>query len=81
MWGKCCLVPRPLFSRPGNVTDFIGYREGLGKSRTGTRQGELEFFPQKSGVPVVVGMLSFIKTEVNVNREVGMRVARISTII
>ena len=30
------------------------------------------FFPQKSGVPVVVRMLSFIKTEVNVSREVGM---------
>ena len=25
----------------------------------------MEFFPQKSGVPVVVRMLSFIKTEVN----------------
>ena len=34
--------------------------------------GEMEFFPQKSGVPVVVHMLSFIKTEVNVSREVGM---------
>ena len=32
----------------------------------------MEFFPQKSGVPVVVRMLSFIKTEVNVSREVGM---------
>ena len=29
-------------------------------------------FPQKSGVPVVVRMLSFIKTEVNVSREVRM---------
>ena len=34
--------------------------------------GEMEFFPQKSGVRVVVRMLSFIKTEVNVSREVGM---------
>ena len=34
--------------------------------------GEMEFFPQKSGVPVVMRMLSFIKTEVNVSREVGM---------
>ena len=34
--------------------------------------GEMEFFPQKSGVPVVVRMLSFIKTEVNVSRELGM---------
>ena len=33
--------------------------------------GEMEFFPLKSGVPVVVRMLSFIKTEVNVSREVG----------
>ena len=32
----------------------------------------MEFFSQKSGVPVVVRMLSFIKTEVNVSREVGM---------
>ena len=32
----------------------------------------MEFFPQKSGVPVVVRMLRFIKTEVNVSREVGM---------
>ena len=31
----------------------------------------MEFFPLKSGVPVVVRMLSFIKTEVNVSREVG----------
>ena len=33
---------------------------------------EMEFFFQKSGVPVVVRMLSFIKTEVNVSREVGV---------
>ena len=32
----------------------------------------MEFFPKKSGVPVVVRMLSFIKTEVNVSRKVGM---------
>ena len=38
----------------------------------GRDSGEMEFFPQKSGVPVVVRMLSFIKTEVNVSREVGM---------
>ena len=29
-------------------------------------------FPLKSGDPVIVRMLSFIKTEVNVSREVGM---------
>ena len=32
----------------------------------------MEFSPLKSGVPVIVRMLSFIKTEVNVIREVGM---------
>ena len=31
----------------------------------------MEFFPLKSGVPVVVRMHGFIKTEVNVSREVG----------
>ena len=36
---------------------------------SGYENGEMEFFPQKSGVPVVVRMLSFIKTEVNVSRE------------
>ena len=42
------------------------------------------FFPQKSGVPVVVRTLSFIKTEVNVSREVVMldeSLGWISTII
>ena len=34
--------------------------------------GEMDFFPQKSGVPVVVHKLSFIKTEVNVSRKVCM---------
>ena len=32
----------------------------------------MELFPLKSGDPVIVRMLSFIKTEVNVSREVGM---------
>ena len=38
----------------------------------GETLGKWNFFPLKSGVPVVVRMLSFIKTEVNVSREVGM---------
>ena len=37
----------------------------------GETLGKWNFFPQKSGVPIVVRMLSFIKTEVNVSREVG----------
>ena len=37
----------------------------------GIEWNEMEFFPQKSGVPVVVRMLSFIKTEVNISREFG----------
>ena len=32
----------------------------------------MELFPLKSGDPVIVRMLSFIKTEVNVSGEVGM---------
>ena len=47
----------------------------------GRDSGEMEFFPLKSGVPVVVRMLSFIKTEVNVRREVGMLDESLSTII
>ena len=43
-------------------------RWSRGTKTLGTRL----FFPQKSGVPVVVRMLSFIETEVNVSREVGM---------
>ena len=38
----------------------------------GETLGKWIFFPRKSGVPVVVRMLNFIKTEVNVSREVGM---------
>ena len=53
----------------------ISYPESSGSLVSGlvTRRdsGEMELFPQKSGVPVVVRMLSFIKTEVNVSREVG----------
>ena len=37
----------------------------------GQTLGKWNFFPLKSGVPVVVRLLSFIKTEVNVSREVG----------
>ena len=54
----------------------ISYPESSGSLVSGLvarrDSGEMEFFPQKSGVPVVVRMLSFIKTEVNVSREVGM---------
>ena len=39
--------------------------------RFGRQERLWDFFPQKSGVPVM-RMLSFIKTEVNVSREVGM---------
>ena len=52
----------------------ISYPESSGSLVSGLvarrDSGEMEFFPQKSGVPVVVRML--IKTEVDVNREVGM---------
>ena len=37
----------------------------------GETLGKWNFFPPTTGVPVVVRMLSFIKTEVNVSREVG----------
>ena len=54
----------------------ISYPESSGSLVSGLvarrDSGEMEFFPQKSGVPVVVRMLSFIKAEVNVSREVGM---------
>ena len=54
----------------------ISYLESSGSLVSGLvarrDSGEMELFPQKSGVPVVVRMLSFIKTEVNVSREVGM---------
>ena len=54
----------------------ISYPESSGSLVSGLvarrDSGEMEFFPQKSGVPVVVRMLSFIKTEVNVSREVGV---------
>ena len=49
----------------------ISYPESSGSLVSGLvarrDSGEMEFFPQKSGVPVVVRMLSFIKTEVNVS--------------
>ena len=51
----------------------ISYPESSGSLVSGLvarrDSGEMEFFPQKSGVPVVVRMLSFIKTEVNVSRD------------
>ena len=54
----------------------ISYPESSGSLVSGLvarrDSGEMEFFPQKSGVPVVVRMLSLIKTEVNVSRKVGM---------
>ena len=51
----------------------ISYPETLVSGLVARRDsGEMEFFPQKSGVPVFVPLLSFIKREVNVNREVGM---------
>ena len=84
-------VTRPLSAGIRSITmsnsasDAISYPESSGSLVSGLvarrDSGEMEFFPQKSGVPVVVRMLSLIKTEVNVNREVGMRVARMSTII
>ena len=56
--------------------EAISYPESSGSLVSGLvarrDSGEMEFFPQKSGVLVVVRMLSFIKTEVNVSREVGM---------
>ena len=67
-------VVKPLLSHTGFFA--ISYPESSGSldsSLVARRDsGEMEFFPQKSGVPVVVRMLSFIKTEVNVSREVGM---------
>ena len=63
---------------PGSLslTTTISYPESSGSLVSGLvarrDSGEMEFFPQKSGVPVVVRMLSFIKTEVNESREVGM---------
>ena len=49
----------------------ISYPESSGSLVSGLvarrDSGGMEFFPQKSGVPVVVRMLSFIKTEVNVS--------------
>ena len=58
---------------PGSLS--ISYPESSGSLVSGLvarrDSGEMEFFPLKSGVPVIVRMLSFIKTEVNVSREVG----------
>ena len=67
----------PLVIKIGRAAgDPISYPESSGVLVSGLvarrDSGEMEFFPQKSGVPVVVRMLSFIKTEVNVSREVGM---------
>ena len=68
----------------------ISYPESSGSLVSGLvarrDSGEMEFFPQKSGVPVVVRMLSFIKTEVNATQieklvcyiASARRVARIS---
>ena len=54
----------------------ISYPESSGSLVSGVvagrDSGEMELFPLKSGDPVIVRMLSFIKTEVNVSREVGM---------
>ena len=62
------------------IEDAISYPESSGSLVSGLvarrDSGEMEFFPQKSGVPVVVRMLSFIKTEVNVSREVDMLTSR-----
>ena len=59
-----------------SYTVAISYPESSGSLVSGLvakrDSGEMEFFPLKSGVPVVVRMLSFIKTEGNVSREVGM---------
>ena len=66
----CVICPAP------SKLQTISYPESSGSLVSGlvARRvpGEMEFFPQKSGVPVVVRMLSFIKTEVNVRREVGI---------
>ena len=68
----------PFISSLRVQTNFyaISYPESSGSLVSGLvarrDSGEMEFFPQKSGVPVVVRMLCFIKTEVNVSREVGM---------
>ena len=54
----------------------ISYPESSGSLVSGLvagrDSGEMELFPLKSGDPVIVRMLSFIKTEVNVSGEVGM---------
>ena len=54
----------------------ISYPESSGSLVSGfvarRDSGEMELFPLKSGDPVIVRMLSFIKTEVNVSGEVGM---------
>ena len=77
---ESCLK-RKLLLLPGSLWGFsdtatISFPESSGSLVSGLvarrDSGEMEFFPQKSGVPVVVRMLSFIKTEVNVSREVGM---------
>ena len=67
---------RSLGTRLCERVESISYPESSGSLVSGLvarrDSGEMEFFPQKSGVPVVERMLSFIKTEVNVSREVGM---------
>ena len=58
------------------MTSTISYPESSGSLVSGLvarrDSREMEFFPLKSGVSVVVRMLSFIKTEVNVSGEVGV---------
>ena len=58
-----------------SMSQSISYPESSGSLVSGLvarrDSGEMEFFPLKSGVPVVVRRLSFIKTEVDVSREVG----------
>ena len=77
-YNKDILVPRATrFHAPLRFADHaISYPESSGSLVSGLvagrDSGEMELFPLKSGDPVIVRMLSFIKTEVNVSREVGM---------
>ena len=58
----------PSFTRtPGQTPDFWGKNSISLESLLATKP-----LTKEPGVPVVVRMLSFIKTEVNVSREVGM---------
>ena len=81
-WGLCLNPTVQMDSRGVLVTSFrvelysISYPESSGSLVSGLvagrDSGEMELFPLKSGDPVIVRMLSFIKTEVNVSGEVGM---------